>query len=229
MRKRLRTIFFSKFTVAVVALVLVSAGAVYAGTQIEGTEKRSTTRVRSDGSLTQPPRPLSLDDVAKHEPGSPTAAIVRLWYWGQWGSAPNIIQAYDPAVVRLLGAADMAGAYSAQRANMVSARLRIVGESPGIAGTSVVTLQALRTNTAPEQYSFTLKRKGGRWVVVFDTLLEAAIAGYVQTHASPDPNKEPPAAAVRAGLSKARSYRVAFLCQQDSPLNQTALEPNEEC
>lgn len=234
MLTRLKKVLFSRLVLVLLALALVSAGAVYAGTQIKGTEKKrrgATAQVRADGSLTRQPRPLSLDEVARTGRGSPSRAVMHLWYWGQWGSTPNIISAYDPTVVRRVGAGDTAGAYSNIRASLLASRPRIVDVSRGVDGLAFVSLEALSKNAPPEPYSFTLRKSGGRWVVVYDTLLESAIAAYTQFRRSPDPNgKRPPPVAVRAGLAAARNFRVAFLCRQRrGALGSAAVEASERC
>ena len=212
--RRVPSIPGSKFLLVAVLLLLATAAAVYAGTKIDDGTDEPVTRTRADGSLTSQPDPLSLEDVQKQRRGTPAEAVMKLWYWAQWGSSPNIIAAYHPAVVRRLGSADIAGSYAGQRASLLAAQPRIVNVVPGRDETSVVTLDALRVNLPPEHYSFTVRKVGTEWFVVFDTLLESGITAYVQFRNTPNPDsKSVPAAAKRAGLAAARSYRVAFLCR----------------
>ena len=91
---------------------------------------------------------------------------------------------------------------------------QVVDAVRGRDGTSVVTVKGLQVNSAPQYYSFTLRRVGSEWFIVFDTLLESGITAYVKFRNTPNPNaKKAPAAAERAGLAAARSYRVAFQCR----------------
>ena len=223
-----------KFLLAVLVLVLATGAAVYAGTRIEDDSKNTSETVRPDGSLTSQPDPLSLADVAQERKGTPAEAVMKLWFWAQWGSSPNIIASYHPAVVRRLGSADIAGAYAMKRASMLQTRPRFVDVSKAASGDVVVTLEGLQVNTPPQPYSFTLRRVAGQWMVIFDTLLEDGLAAYVQFRLVPDPDaKRPPAAAQRGGLETARAYRVAFLCrgaQADQvPAATPPIEANPDC
>jgi hypothetical protein len=203
MRARLR----SRPMLVFLVLVVVSAGSVYAGTRLRDDAQPAVERARADGSLVADPRPLSLEDLSAVPTGSASEAVLRLWYWGQWGSPPNVVAAYAPEVVSGLGAANIAGAYSLKRASMVASRPRITGEVRGERGT-VVTLEAQRRNTQPEHYAYTLERVNGGWLVRFDTLLESAIAAWAQVDAMPDPNAaDVPAAAAKAGIDAARRFR----------------------
>jgi hypothetical protein len=195
----------------VLGLCLVSVGAVLLGTQLEDSTKAGTKapRVRSDGSLTVNPELLSLADVDRAPRGSAKAAVLLLWYWGEWGAVPNILGAYHPAVVRAVSGEDIAGAYAMFRNALQTGQPKVTAQTGG-PRRAVVVLRVRRRDAPPEKYSFTLSRVGGRWYVVFDTLLETAIAGYVQLKNMPDPSaKKPPPAAARAGLDAAAKFRAA--------------------
>ena len=202
-------------------LVLVSAAGVFAGTQLDDGDSSAasdTRRVRPDGSLTVDPKPLSLADVERQPAGSARRAVIQLWYWAQWGSTPNVVAAYAPAIVTALSATDVAGAYSQKRASMVTSQPRIVDEVKGAGDDTVVLVQALRRNSPPENLSFTLVNDTDGWKIVSDTLLEDAIAAYVQFRNTPDPNSTtvPPSAA-RAGVEAARRYRTAAIAEDYQP------------
>lgn len=172
--------------------------------------------VRADGSLTVDPKPLTLADVGRLQRGSASQAALLLWYWGQWGSAPSIVSSYAPEIVRAVGADAIAGAYAQDRASLVAMRPRVIEESATRAGT-VVILEGARRNELPNRYSFTLRRRDGRWQVVYDSLLEAGLAAYVQTRAADDPNaRTVNAAAARAGLAAVRRLRAAAFSLQPS-------------
>jgi hypothetical protein len=165
---------------------------------------------RSDGSLRINPKPLTLDQVRASPKGSPERTLFELLFWAQWGSAPNVVAAYTPEVVRAVGVANLSGAYGQQRATLLSSLPRItsvVTTSFGVA----VTVELLRRNTTPAPQSFTLRRVGGRWRVVYDTLLENGLAAYVQTINTPASAKTAPDSAVKAGIAAAADYRTAAL------------------
>jgi hypothetical protein len=199
-----------RYLVVVLLLVGISAGSVLAGTRLQASEADAPAPiVRADGSLTADPEPLTIDDLNATRGPEPARAAMRLWFWAQWGSLPNVVAAHDPEVIDALGAEDIASAYRMMRTAYVSARPRILSVSRGRSGT-VVTLEALRRNTAPTRYAFTMRERDGRWYITFDELLEEGIAAWVQFRATPDPSADkPPAAAVRAGIDAARRYRLA--------------------
>ena len=181
-----------------------------------GSAATAPLAVRGDGSLRVDPPPLSLEAVRRAPEDSPARTLLELFFWAQWGSAPNIVAAYLPAVVRALGAEDLAGAYGAERASLLSSRPRIANTVRKRFGV-VVTVELLRRNELPARHSFTLRRVGGRWRVAFDTLLEEGIAAYVQTRDTPAHAgagaAAVPDAAEKAGIAAAREYRRIALAQ----------------
>ena len=186
--------------------MIVSAGSVYAGTQLRDDAEPAVERERPDGSLVADPAPLSLEDLSAVPTGSASEAVLRLWYWAQWGSPPNIIAAYSPEVVSGLGAVNIAGAYSLKRAGMVSSRPRIAGEVRGDAGPSSRWRRCGATWTGALRLHH---GAGGRALGdPFDTLLESGIAAWAQFDAMPDPNAaDVPTAAAKAGINAARRFR----------------------
>lgn len=210
MRRRI----FSKSFLGVSALLILVAGvALFAGSRFGNADPATGVPIeRLDGSLSQPPAPLSLQDVEKQSDGSAARAVVELWYWGQWGSVPNLLASYDPAVLDAVGTENVAGAYAGQRGFLVASNPNVLEEVEGPSGT-VVNIEALRQNQIPVEYSFTLREQDGEWRIVFDTLLESALASYIQTENTPDPDAvaaDVPAAAKKAGRKAAAQYRVAF-------------------
>jgi hypothetical protein len=208
----LRRIVTSRMLV-VLALIAISAVSVLVGTQLQhdAAAPSAAERERPDGSLSADPQPLSLDDVRATANGSASEAVMYLWYWAQWGGLPNVLAVYSPAVVARLGAEDMAGAYSLQRASLLAARPEIVSEVTGPGGT-MVAVRALRRNTKPQELSYTLRRIRGEWRIVFDTQLESGLAAWVQFRSTPDPESgDAPPSARRAGIAAARAYRAVGL------------------
>lgn len=199
----------SRFLLAALVLIVVSAGSVIAGTQLDDDEASGQSlEVRQDGSLKVDPAPLSLRDVRKEQEGSAPRKVVELWFWAQWGSAPNIVASYAPRIVSALSPEDLSGAYASKRASMLATRPRIVNSVTTSAGTTL-TVDALRRNASPERLTFTLQRSDGRWQIVYDSVLEEGIAAYTQNLR--DSTGKPTEAAVRAGIEAARAYRRAAL------------------
>ena len=83
----------------------------------------------------------------------------------------------------------------------------------------IVTVELLRRNTAAARQTFTLRRAGGRWRVVFDTLLEEGIAAYVQ-------NREAPGSARRC-LRRGEGGLAAAADTAGSPCVRSASRPRK--
>ena len=56
-----------------------------------------------------------------------------------------------------------------------------MGEEATPAGT-LVTLEAYKGDSPPARYSYLLRRRDGRWLVVFDTLTQSALEGHARNH-----------------------------------------------
>ena len=198
-------------------LLLACAAAVFAGSRLDddGTAPRdeggrSATAESLPGSLASDPPMLTTKDLDAAPRGSASERVLQLWYWGQWGSIPNVVATYDPAVLDTVDAADIAGTYSQQRSYLATTRPELVDETEE-QGITLVTVRGLRSDAAPQSFAFNLRQTDGEWHVIFDTLLESALATYVQTQSSSDPDKKPPPSAVRAGAAAALEFRVAHL------------------
>lgn len=162
----------------VVAVLLLSVAGVTTGAALDG-EKADVAanqlEPRSDGSLEVTPRPLTLADVAAADDGSAARVVLELIFWGQWGSAPNVVAAYAPAVERAVGARDLSAVYAAQRVYLLRGRPRITGTVTR-RGEARVAVDILRRKAAPERHAFRLRRVAGRWRLVHDTLLDQGLA-----------------------------------------------------
>ena len=189
--------------------MLITAAGMLAGTRLDGDSEAIGEAVNRDRSLAVDPRPLTLDDVAAGAEGPAPEAVLRTWFFAQWGGLPVVVASYLPAVVDRVGAANVAGAYELQRGLLVSSHPRILAESVTDEGV-IVTVEVQRRNESPQQHSYTLTRRHDRWYIVFDTVLEEALAAYAQTQRTPGGEQgDPPAAAVRAGLEAASRFRAA--------------------
>jgi hypothetical protein len=193
----------------VVALIALSGASVALGAALGDDGSGAGSRKiapRADGSLTVDPKPLTLADVRDMPEGSAQRTVMELFFWSQWGSAPNIVAAYSPAVVGFVGVLNLAGAYAGKRASLLASLPRIINTVPTRLG-STVNVELLRRNLPPERQSFALQREGGRWRIVFDTLLEDGLAAYVQGVDTPAFARLPPNRAVQAGARAVRDYR----------------------
>ena len=169
-----------------------------------------------NGRLSVQPAPMRLEDVEKLPKDSAEQSVFRLMFFAQWGSAPSIVESYDPAVVAALGLERLTGAYALLRPQLVGSQVRLV--SAVRQGRRVfVAVELTSKDLAPQRESFLLTRSEAgaatAWQIVFDTLLERGLNAYVQGMEAKDPQKPDPAA-VRAGSEAASAYRNAFSSMQ---------------
>jgi len=113
--------------------------------------------------------PLTVAQVRALPERDPVSAIVRLWFWVQWGSASHVTAAYDPAVVRLVGARRLTSRFVTQRPNFLGFRPHVVSRvergdraSVGVAG---------QGHRVGPYIGFNLRRVGARWLITHDTFL----------------------------------------------------------
>jgi hypothetical protein len=195
------------------AAVLTGCGAKSAadpGVPVDG-----VTRVLADGRLVTDPPPLTFEDVNRRPLGSPAYTVMSLLFWAQWGSPANIAAEYDPSVARLLGVSNLVGAWESIRQSIVTSLPKIVFEKTSAAGNQAFVGMLFETTLgAPTRQSFVLRRMAGGWRIVYDTLLEGALPGYVAEQVTPNPlAKHESGAAVHSGLAYAALYR-AYWAQQ---------------
>ena len=167
---------------------------------------------RPDGSLSADPAPLTLKDVDATPDGSAREAVMVLWFWGQWGGLPNMVLMQDDRVTGAVGASKIMDAYGLVRPDMLASRPRIVGTRTSPGGT-FVAVEIRRKNQKPTQESYILKRRGSRWAVVRDTVLERGLAASAQRRLDPDITDDRPLTGgqLRAGEAAARTYRAISL------------------
>lgn len=169
----------------------------------------SPAKVRANGTLTSDPTPLTLADLRKQRRGSPAWCVLQLLFWAQWGSYPNLPTAYDPRVLARVGTASFTGAYAAIRPQLAASRPDILDVQQSPRG-ALVTLRFLTATGPPTRDSFLLRLRRGRWVVVFDTLLERALSTWAQSRID-TLTRQPSARAIRAGSRLSERYRDASI------------------
>ena len=166
---------------------------------------------RADGSLERSPPPLTIAEVRRERRGSPRAAVMELLFWAQWGSAPNVVGAYDPRVLATVGASRVVGALAYLREQLVASQPRIT-ETLRRGSVVFLAVELARQGAPPQTESFSLRRVRGDWKIVFDTLLERGLNTYASfRHPGRSPDGSPDAAAQRAGDRAAQRYRNAFV------------------
>jgi hypothetical protein len=195
------------------AVVLGGCGAKSAADP--GVPVNGVTRVLADGRLVTDPSPLTLEDVHRRPVGSPEYTVMSLLFWAQWGSPANIVAEYDPGVARLLGVSNLVGAWESIRQSIVTSLPKIVFEQTDAAKNQAFVGMLFETTLGPPtRQSFVLRRMAGGWRIVYDTLLESALPGYVAEQVTPNPAaKHDSGVALHSGLGYAATYR-AYWAQQ---------------
>ena len=155
------------------------------------------------------PDPLSVEDLERLPGGSAQSAVVRLWFYVQWGDSSSTARFYDPRVLRTIGDATVAGAYSLRRLEMLDSRPRVRSETRNAAGT-LVTVDVLTTSAPPRPEFFLLRHRAVGWRIVYDSLLEKALPSYIQAQkqfAVAPGNNTPSPDATTAGAAAVKQYR----------------------
>lgn len=197
------------------ALAVVGCGASEINNKDDGASVSDGGTTSKGGRIRDVPRPLRLADLRRERQGSAASAVLRLLYFAQWGSAPNIAAAYDPVVRERVGVSNIVGTYSQQRAALATSRVRIVERLDRGTG-AFIALDVSRADARSARHSYSLRRRLGRWRVVFDTLLEDGLSTYVASTYSRSAVDQPPdGAAARRGRQAADAYRRLFVSTLD--------------
>ncbi len=167
-----------------------------------------STKQKADGRLASNPAPLTLEDLEKQPVGSPHRTVMQVMFWTQWGNVPGIVELYDRRIVDVLGVSRITSAYDHLRREVSTSRPRIVATRRN-AGGQWVAVELASTREPPVRESFLLRRRDGRWRVVYDTLLERAMEASILGGQVPgDP--APTADVRRSAASAAELYRSAY-------------------
>jgi hypothetical protein len=192
--------------VAVLGLALAGCG----GSDSDQMVRSGTPQVeqKADGRLTSTPAPLTVAEVEQQPGDSAQRAVMQAIFWTQWGNLPAVIDLYDDRIVDILGVARITGGYDYLRPELSTARPRVVSTRTDHGG-QFVSIELASTRGAPAQEGFLLRRRGGVWRIVYDTLLERAIEGATLARLDPgDPT--PDRDAQRSAARDAELYRSAY-------------------
>ncbi|MDQ3662246.1 MAG: hypothetical protein M3454_14555 [Actinomycetota bacterium] len=189
--------------VAVSASFLIACNAGDSDNRIVRTNKERPAAL-PNGRLKSQPSPLTLADVAKQPADSPQRAVLELLFYAQWGSLPNVVSAYSPAVLRRVRANDIAGAYAQQRPTLATSLPSIV-ETRNTKDGRFVAVRLTSTTGPPQLNAFVLRRFGDQWKVVYDSLLDSSLERFAQYQIDPSPAPSPDA--IRRGISTATVFR----------------------
>jgi hypothetical protein len=195
--------------VLISVLLLLSGCGLESGSD-NGKLPGTSVRVRSNGSLDDDPPPLTLRDIAKYPDRSPQAVVLRLWFFAQWGSTGQLAANYATAARRRVGSSRISDGFAAQRNRLLQRRPQVLYTLRTDLG-SVVALRAFQRGRPPRREWFVLRKHAGRWVVVFDTVLEEGlrISGTASSRAA--------ASRFRDGYPRAVASAEATFHRGDAP------------
>lgn len=200
-----------RLTVAMLAsAVAVLPGCAAKSAEHPGVPVSGAVRVLADGRLATDPPPLTLRDIERLPAGSPARTVMMLFFWAQWGSPPNVAATYDPGVARVVGVSNLVGTWESIRPSIVHTLPKVTIERiDARRGEAFVGMELASTAGPPARQSYELRRVGRRWQVVYDTVLDHALPGYVAEQLAVDPTaKRLSPAADRAGIRAAARYRA---------------------
>ncbi len=144
-------------------------------------------------------------------PGSPGAAIVSLWQLLRVDALPDAAALYDGSAIAGVGTLNFGAALQDLPKTYLTNRLSLVSSRRTGRG-SLVVLKA-KGQGGSQTGSYSLRRRGGRWVIVYDSLLDSAIARVVAKRVQGGSGSagEPSRAAQAAGDNAAARYRASAL------------------
>lgn len=213
---RTRSVRFALARIAGVGLCTAAGTGIGAcGGEASNITRTGSTALeqRADGSLTRQPDPLSVADLERVPRGSPQATVLRLWFYGQWGSSVNAVRFYDQRVLRAIGDSSAAGAYVSQRLGMLDSHPKVRSVTRNPAGT-LVKVDMLTISGPPRREFFLLRRQGAGWRIVYDTFLGRALPAYVEAQMRPgtaSPNAAASRDAIAARIDAVIRYRRTLL------------------
>lgn len=209
---------------AAVVLVLASAGGVIACG--ESSSKKKKARAPTENSATS--SDTAGDPVA--EPKSPRAAVLRLWDLVATGAVVNAVLLYDKPVRDAAGIPNIAGSLASLQQEVTAYQPVVLKVESTPVGSLVTLKWVSRARVGPSQtYSYLLRQRGGRWLIVYDGRLALVLPSYVTatTQLAIDPTagpSQPSPKATAAGQLIAEKYRAAAL-RATSPSTRRALSP----
>lgn len=161
--------------------------------------------------------PLTLANVAELPQSNPASTVLRLWFWGQWGSLPSVAALYDPGTLRIAGEQSIFHVFTIQRSTLLAYRPQVVDDA--VRGTTAfVAVQGHLSSQTPFSASFDLRRVGPTWLITHDSMLEGVLPTAVAGLVDPDPLRSVhPQQYVSEGdlvLRRVRAYASTFTAQQ---------------
>lgn len=164
-------------------------------------------------SAPQTGAPLTLAQVARIPQADPASTVMRLWFWAQWGSFPNVAASYDPRVIQIAGPQGFFQVFVIQRSTLLQFHPRVTAVT--IRGpTAFVAVVGEAAGVKPYYTSFDLRRVSNVWLITHDTLLEGTLPSAIAGLLDPNPVRTvPPAQYLRQGeavMTRIRAYAAGI-------------------
>jgi hypothetical protein len=181
-----------------------------------------TSCLGEDGSTENSPAGAAgpdRDSAIRQDPelvgaGSPGRVVQQYWRYLRSGIVPTAIALYDDEVRRRVGVATFAGAMSEQEYVLRGTSEPVVVRREDTEAGALVTTVTRQRDRSNLRTSFILRRdQGGRWRIVYDTVMSRALPGFettrVQNETAPGAGSPGPDA-FAAGASVAERYGTAL-------------------
>jgi hypothetical protein len=142
----------------------------------------------------------------------PKAAVERLMRWTRSGSLANVSTLYDTRVRNAVGTKAIVGALQGQRSIYTTPSIKVTKVEPTELGVLVIVSRQPKGAPAVET-SYLLGRRNGRWLVRYDSVLEAGLSTYVQRQVQLRSGKvrsKPSPTAVARGQQAAAEFLALF-------------------
>lgn len=148
---------------------------------------------------------LTSEDIEATEPGSPQRAYLSYWRDAQFQNWAGAMDSFDPGLVDAVGFDELLGGLRSQAALMrvnAPALESASTSEPGLTSLPYAIVDAegdVTTQTA------TLREKGGRWLIVYDSFLDGAIGGFVAGRVQAEIDPSAPTNSIEADRAGGRA------------------------
>jgi len=162
----------------VLLVCLVPLGCGGSKQEVIGRTGATPVKVNAGEELSAMPDPLTLTQLARAS--GPARPVLQAVLFAQWGAPEAAAASYAPRVHRALGEFLLQQALAYGRAEALGARPVIVGVT-SVGGRTIVLVTSQHYASPPARDSYTLVQARGQWRILYDTVLERDLSGYVSS------------------------------------------------
>lgn len=124
-------------------------------------------------------RPFPFEQSAK-EAKTAGGTVMRLLHLVSIGALPELSRFYSRQVHDILGSSVLVELLATQQGVLVGKAPRVVSRDETAAG-GLVSILMPQTIGGRQQHTFLLERHNGRWLIVYDTVIDATLGPFVQS------------------------------------------------